>query len=295
MKRQHGFTLVELIITLLLTVIVAGVVSQIIGRPVEAYDQLSHRTRLVDSADAALSRIAREIRGALPNSLRIGCGGECVEFLATVSGGRYRAAGPGDALDFNPINADGSFAVIGPLPAANTLRTGSNSGDCLANRADCVVIYNTGQSGNNAWRGDNAATLSSVSTSPGNAISFNNAGFSSGQTAFPTPSPGQRFHISSGPVAFICDTGSGTLRRYSGHPMRTSQADVDSDAELMAFSGTRSALLGHSISDCQFSYSPGNATRSGLLSLRLRLSEGLSSGHEEHVTLLVQAHVSNVP
>lgn len=295
MRRARGFTLVELVITLLLTVIVAGVASQVIGRPLEAYDQLSHRARLVDSADAALGRIAHEVRGALPNSLRIGCGGECVEFLATRSGGRYRAAGPGDPLDFNPANSDTGFAVIGPLPNAGELRTGSASGDCLANRADCLVIYNTGQAGNNAWRGDNAATLTAVSTSPGAAIGFHNAGFSGGQTAFPTPSPGQRFHISGGPVAFLCDTAGGTLRRYSGHPLRAAQTEVDSHAELMAFSGTRSALLGHGISECEFRYAPGNATRSGLLSLRLRLGERLSSGHQEHVTLLVQAHVSNIP
>ena len=40
------------------------------------------RAELTDAADVALRRMTREIRQALPNSLRVS--GNCIEFIATI-------------------------------------------------------------------------------------------------------------------------------------------------------------------------------------------------------------------
>jgi MSHA biogenesis protein MshO len=283
MNLQRGATLIELVITLLVTGIVAGVAVPLIEQPIRAYDQLSRRAQLVDTADAALSRIASEVHAALPNSLRVGCSGQCIDWLQSVGGGRYRAAGPGDWLDFDPASGDDRFEILGTLPDASDLRFGNDAGDCAANRADCLVIYNTGQPGGDAWAGDNRATLRSLTSGSG-VLRFHHPAAG----AFPNSSLDQRFYLVRSPLAFLC--ANGQLRRYSGQPITSTHSAVDSDAELMTFATTRRALLANGVSNCEFRYSPGAASRSGLLTLRLELADD-----SERITLLVQAQVANTP
>ena len=293
-NRTAGFTLVELVIVMVISVVLAGVIAQVVSRPMEAYASSAHRARLVDATNVALMRFSSEIRNALPNSVRIGCGGTCIEFLNVVDGGRYRRIAPGDILDFNPSNSDTQFNVLGPLTAPSAVVTGSNASDCRLGSASCLVIYNTGQSGSDAYQLDNIATISSFSA-PYTSLSFINTAFSSGNSAFPVDSPQQRFHVVDGPVSYLCDTTAGTIRRYQNYPITGSHTSVDTHAELTALSGTQSAILTDKISACQFDYDPGSPTRSGLVSLTMTLTENLYSGHNESITLLEQVHVSNVP
>ena len=155
------------------------------------------------------------------------------------------------------------------------------------------MVYNTGNAGTDAWDLDNIATITAL-PSPYSLLSFNNAGFSSGNDAFPVASPQQRFHIVDSPVVLLCDTTTGTLRRYENYPITSAQSSVDSHAELNALSADN-ALLGSKLSACDFDYDPGTPTRSGLLNVTLTLTETQYSGHNESITLFKQVHVSNVP
>src|SRR6185295_2141854 len=98
-------------------------VAIVIRRPVEGYVDAARRAGLTDTADTALRRITRDVRSALPNSIRIvespgGSGIFYLEYLETNGGGRYRSdvdsSGGGNVLDF--AVADASFDVIGPMP-----------------------------------------------------------------------------------------------------------------------------------------------------------------------------------
>jgi MSHA biogenesis protein MshO len=161
----------------------------------------------------------------------------------------------------------------------------------------CVVVYNTGQSGTDAWNGDNIATLSAITTVAGppavTRIDFINTGFSGGQTAFPAASPEQRFFLVDSAIGVICDpsVGTGTLYRAEGYGIHASQSSVDSIAELTALSNPAEyAILADRVTACDFNYDPGSSTRDAMLTVRLTVSE---SG--EQVTLLQQVHVSNQP
>lgn len=248
------------------TGVIAGMMAVFIRAPVQGYLDAARRARMTDTADTALRRITRELRHALPNSVRLtNAGGRFyLEFLLTSGGGRYRAeptaAATGDVLSF--ALADASFDTIGPPPAFAPGRW--------------VVLTNLGPgSGADAYAGDNRSAWTGLA---GNTLSI--APF-----LFPVASPGQRFQIVETPVTYECDPtpGQNVLRRHWGYAIAAAQGTPPA--------GGAGGILASGVGDCLFTYeSSGGATRTGIVSLRLELTE-----EGETVVLFQQAHVSNAP
>ena len=71
-RWQGGFTLLEAVVVIVITGIVSAMVAVFIRAPVEGYIDSVARAELTDAADTALRRLTREVRTALPNSLREG-------------------------------------------------------------------------------------------------------------------------------------------------------------------------------------------------------------------------------
>lgn len=253
-----GFTLVEMIVVIAITAVVGAMVAVFLRGPIESYVAQDRRAGLVDAADTALRRMQRDIRLALPNSVRVDtiAGGPSLEFLGTRAGGRYRAEGGGDILDF--ATTDASFDVLGP---GIEMRTG-----------DRIAIYNLGIPGADAWAGVNMTAYTG-----GNVASTNNVAITPIQ--FPLASPGNRFQVVDGPVAYQCNLAAGTLTRFWGY---------DPFAGITA--ATPRALLATGVSACTFTYEPGVTERGGLVSMTLALSED-----GESVRLYATTQVSNQP
>ena len=265
LSRAAGVTLVEMVIVIAITGIIAAMVVVFMRRPLEGYTDATRRAELTDIADTALRRITRDLRTALPNSVRVDGTGKFIEFLQTSGGGRYRAsvdsAGAGNTLDFT--TSDSSFDVIGPMPNF----AGGES----------IVVYNLNSDSTiteaNAYSGDNRASYDSNS---GSTISLNPG------KQFPNPSPGQRFQVVQYPVTYGCDLATGRLTRYWNYGIAPGQATPP---------GGSSALLATSVTECSFSYSTSGATgRTGVIALMLTVQQG-----DEKVRLFQQVHVSNVP
>ncbi len=259
---ESGFTLVEMIVVIVIIGILAALGGLFIARPIEGFLDLSRRATLVDAAESSLRRMQRDVRQALPNSVRIGCGDQCLELLHTVDGGRYRADGPGNVLDFIAPDTDG-FDVLGTLSAAPSV-------------GDDLVIYNLasgGPSGNAYNIADNRRTVAAGSSAT--HINF------TPQTPFPRSSPYQRFFLVDEPVSYVCDPVAGTLTRYSGYAISTSQS---------ATPGGSAAIMTRHLSACSFVYHPGTPERAGLVTMRLQLAE-----EGEAITLMQQVHVENAP
>lgn len=263
-----GFTLIELIMVIVIVGILATMTTDIITLPVKSYIDLERRTTLVDTAEISLRRIQRDIRRALPNSIRVTNGGTVIELLHTTDGGRYRAKldasdGSGDIIGFT--SADSSFDVLSSL---NDVPSGE------------LVIYNLGSAGANAYADDNRATISNTSTIDSIVLSATKL--------FPFPSPQQRFFIVDTPVTYSC--ANGELRRYD-NAIDASYSISGSDMD------TRMASLSYKIQakantlSCSFSYDAGTAARAGLVTLEITLTD--DSG--ESAKLIHQVHVDNVP
>ena len=144
--RLTGFTLIEAVVVLALIGALFAVSSLFIARPFLIARELSQRAEMVDGAQTALYRITREVRSALPNSLRVDASGQALEFLRLRLAGRYRAAlrpdGGGDPLTI--AGASDSFDVLGGTDCSE-IETREGAGrDCADGSGDCLVLYNTG-------------------------------------------------------------------------------------------------------------------------------------------------------
>jgi len=90
MQRLRGFTLVELVMVIALAGLVGVMISTVLSRPMEGFIGQSRRAKPWDIAAGALQRMSRDVRLAIPNSLRVSADGQAVELLLIHSAARYR-------------------------------------------------------------------------------------------------------------------------------------------------------------------------------------------------------------
>ena len=265
-QRVKGFTLIELIMVIVIVGILSTMTTDIITLPVKSYIDLERRTTLVDTAEMTLRRMQRDIRRALPNSIRI-TGGTAIEFLHTTDGGRYRAKlasdGSGDILDFT--TADASFDVLGSLNAPP-------SGE--------LVVYNLGTTTADAYAGSNRESIANTSTI--NSITLSPAPL----TPFPFQSPQQRFFVVDTPITYSC--ASGELRRYDN--TIDASYSISSATPALASLNYKLQAKANTLS-CSFSYDAGTATRAGLVTLEITITDDAG----ESAKLIHQVHVDNLP
>lgn len=276
-------TLIELVITIVVGSVVVAFMTMFIVTPMLAYSAQTRRAELVDDADSALRFIGRDLRSALPNSVRIASSGSvtALELLATLDGARYRDGGPltNPALDLDFTAADGAFSTT--VPFTQLILPWSSTTAYLS-------IYNVGVPGANAYDllnvitpAGTTITVAAGATVNANLITLNPA------FQFAYGSPGKRLYLVSGPVSYLCDAGTGTLKRYAGYAIAATQ--ITSAAALNA-AGATASLVSTDIGSCQFSYAPGTAQRNSLATLSVQLAR---SG--EIVQLLHEVQMVNTP
>lgn len=273
--QHRGFTLVEMITVIVITGILGAMVAVFIRAPVQSYMDSGRRAEMTDAADTALRRLGRDVRTAVPNSIRIaGCGGvPCVEYLPTRDGGRYRANGPGNTLNFGIV--DGVFDIIG-LPM-NFLAT------------DSIVIGSTQSDGNPPYD----ATVAGIRRAYVGVVGAQ-AAVTMTATALPVWAElqSQRFDVVDGAqqaVTYACNNigiangdGTGTLDRYQAYGYNAAQVAPGA-------LGVVPAVLLNRISACTITYNPVSQLN-GLLEVELTITRS-----NENVSLYHAIHVNNVP
>ena len=296
MPNQYtkGFSLIELIIVIVISGILAGIITSFITQPIQGFIDLSRRATLVYSAESAMRRMQRDIRRALPNSIRVNAAGTAIEMINTIEGARYRSAPPpGDPdrrLQFNI--ADASFDILGNF----SVDTFNNP------NINYVAIYNIGSvdAGGTAIAGSNAyadaAGGTNVITPDGYSITLTNDEATAdednvsiddgggGGFQFSYPSPNNRMYLIDTAISYVCNGGE--LRRYTNYNFTNKPNQVVPPA------GGTSSLMANNIGNCDFTYDPGSPSRSGLMTLDLSVTDAATG---ETVRLLHQVHVDNAP
>ena len=269
---QHGFTLIELIMVIVLFGAIGGMVSVFMKGPVDAYFASARRAALTDVADTTVRRMGRDIRKALPNSIRTPTttpAGQCLEFIPTKTGGRYRAdvdaAGNGDFLDFSA--ADSSFNMLGSsdaLPVDQRIASG-----------DVIAVYNLGVAGADAYSEDNTATVVAAPTESGAPAETN---IVIASKLFPLASGSNRFQVIPGSekvVAYVCS---------GGNLYRTASSTFFSSCPVTG------SILARNVSTCHFDYSGTDLQRNALVRMVIQVTDSA-----ETVTLQHEVHVSSTP
>ena len=288
--------MVELVTVIGLTGMLTVGLANILQHPMNGYAAVSQRTELVALADLAMNRMTRDIRRALPNSIRVDASGRVLELLHTSGGGRYRAdpgtndpGGPGEedhtgAADWLSFGGDVSFNVLGrfqqlPFSYGSAMPGGSR-----------LAVYPTGSGiyseaaigGNPAAITPNSTSITIVDDGDEDQIQLGAA------HRFTLESPSSRIYVVDTPVTFLCDVADKSLWRIDGYAISSAQPVDRAASPLSTGANARAA---DRIDRCAFDYVAGTPTRAGLVTIEIVLA---SSGGER-VRLLQQVQVRNAP
>lgn len=291
---RHGFSLVELVVVIAITGIIASVIGSLIAGPVQGFFDQARRAELVDAAQLALLRLGRDLRAALPNSVRIDSG--ALELLLVLDGDRYRtepASGAGDDDQLQFAAADTSFNTFRQLGANQTLPA---SGLRLAvyplgygSAADPYATPGTlpGLASAGVMTPANIVTLTTTATVGGvteHRVTLTNGGHPGHR--FPYESPRRRVFLVGGPVMYRCVGGD--LIRYDNYPVTPAPVVPPTDLNTVA-----SVVVADIVQSCAFAYDPGTAQRNAVATLTVTLVD--PAAPTEIVRLVRQVHMSNLP
>ncbi len=206
MRRQRGFTLMELVIVIALLGIMSTLSVQFIINMAQGYSAMARRQSMSSAVQLAVERLGRELRQALPGSIRIAASGgdRCIEFIPVIGASRYSRLPQGGAtMDIVPLPANTTsgqlapfyFAIVPPngFAAAGIDPYSLSANSALAQLLDVAAYQAT----------EGQSSLQTISLA-GNHSYPANAGVS------------QRFYITTAPVSF-CLLADGDLYRYRNY------------------------------------------------------------------------------
>lgn len=276
----RGFTLVELVIVIVITALLAVVIGPLIGRGYSSVVRSGERAFWVQQAEYALFHLRQDLSQSVPNSVRIPSASndaQAVEFLGfsqTEVASRLRYSESSQS-GFNPMQTGGDDAF-----------------DVFADLSGLQLPVSISIAGNNAtrilndWQSHDApggvATVIHATVNPASAVTTLTLANSTHN--FPNHSASFHAYLSDGPVAYQC--ADGFLWRHSGY---TDVTNSDLTRRLSADKKVISARVIDAVQSCQFSWQAGTDTQPP--SLRVQLSIGNAQEQIPLIDTLILADV----
>jgi MSHA biogenesis protein MshO len=269
-----AFTLVELVMVMVVISILATGSVKFISLSAQGLVDSAERQSLASTASIAIEKVLRQVRGALPNSVRAfdDEGNSCIEFVPILHSSEYLSVPIATAeTDFKAIAFD----------------------DAVGGESGFVAVYPISEK---SIYGTDPATPRNVSTNTASAsalgipeANLQTITFSfSSSYRFPTGSPGKRFFLISQPISY-CEDASGRLWRYQNYGFHP-----DSRAEIPT-SGADRILIADSleVNSLSFNVSPPQLQRNGVVRMSLVIVSASSSA--ESINSSQEVQLRNVP
>ena len=282
-SRATGFTLVEMVVTVVVFGMIAVSVSIFFKPAFDIWWTSRSRAALVGDVQTVLRVMLREVRSAVPNSIRTP-DSNCFELVPSKGGGRYRLApdtvNAGSAAA-DPAGTTSSFDVLTPL---------SNTPDA----GDWVVVDN--QNAGDVYSGINRSAVVSVGSV---AANLGRHRLTIAPLQFPLGYDGGRFMLvdkDEGPVFYACRGTGSTLDANGNAPgvlVRLHSYGYNSAAPTSCPSSTAlGRIVATGLRSCRFVYTAnqGATQQSGYIALQLEFTR-----NGETASLLSGAHVVNAP
>ena len=269
-RTKRGFTLIELI----MVIVVLGIISigslSFISNSAQGLVDTAERQAIASTATIAIEKVLREVRRALPNSVRTfpDGGNECLELVPILHSSEY--------VSIPTASAATSFESIKFVTA-----NGTESGYVAVYPNSLMSVY-----GNNESVSATTATASTVGIPSADLQTLT---FAAAATyRFPTESPRKRFFLVDQPISF-CDDADGRLWRYQNYGF-----NLDSTSSLPT-SGTNRVLIADSLktNSLKFNIIPAQLQRNAVVRMSLIIERGGLSAEQVDITQEVQ--LRNVP
>jgi len=274
-KRQSGFTLIELVAVIVLVGILATASVQFIGFGTQIYIQANDRQVTLSKSRFAIERMTREIRGAIPNSVRVSSNNRCIEFAPIKASGAYR---------------DDSAAVAPPItPESGTeIQVVGWLGDYEA--GDRVYIYPTSSDDIYNDSSSKLGVLDGTVTgiSPTLTLTFD------ATITFTEHSPKRRYYTADHSVNYcLIDTGTEyDLYRFTATDFDSTQTVptvVREATDILMAEGLSNDF--NIVDDYPFDISTDTLNRNSVVNLYLEFNANL----DENMFFNHEVHIPNVP
>ena len=280
--RQRGFTLIEMIVTILLFGLMAATLTVFFKPALDTWLGLRSRADLTAAAGHAMHRLLNDVRVAVPNSIRTPST-DCFELVPTLSGGRYRS-------DVDTVTAGSAAVDPGVTTTSLDVLTPLSA---LPAVGDWLVVNN--QNTGDVYAGSNRSAITAIST-PAAALGRHRLAINALQ--FPLGYDGARFLLvpnAQKAVFYVCSGASSTLDTNGNAPgvlyrLRNYGFNASVPGACPATAGAD--VLATNLRSCRFLYTAnqGATQQSGFISVQLEFTR-----NNETASLVFGAHVDNTP
>lgn len=273
---SKGFTLVELVTVIIVLGVVSVGISGFIRTGVEIYTDTTERDQLLGDSRFVMERLTRELRMAIPNSVRVSANSttQCIEFVPSEWVSFYTSLSvipdtstSATIIEFanNPVGFElktGDFAIVYPTNSDEvydlTLNKRKEIDSCSDNGddTDCDTVDD-----------------------PGGTVELTVAG------AFKDYSPASRLYIARKTISYCANKNERSIYRNEGDI--TSGQTIYSSGTLMAENISNNFS---NVDEAPFVVYEATLTRNSLVHILLAFER-----NEELINYSTEVHVPNVP